>query len=144
MSADCRRVSSVDPTTVPQLRRSGVSALPGYRIPLDDADLRTASAVLLGCAAARAALPGEPGLSCPLRALTGVPCPLCGMTTSVTSSVELDLAGALAANPGGILLVLLAIAILLGPARRLIVPASVVYFGLAASWVWELQRFSIL
>ncbi len=116
----------------------------GHRIPLGDSDLRVASAVLLGGAAARAAIPGEPGLPCPLRALTGVPCPLCGMTTSVTSSVELDLAGAFAANPGGILLVVLALAILLGPARRLVVPVGVVYFGLAASWLWELQRFSIL
>ena len=115
----------------------------GYRIRFDDSDLRTASAALLGCAAARAALPGELGLPCPLRALTGVPCPLCGMTTSVTSSVELDVVGAFTANPGGIVLVILAIAILLGPARRLVVPAGVVYFALAASWVWELQRFSI-
>ncbi|MBA3376012.1 MAG: DUF2752 domain-containing protein [Actinobacteria bacterium] len=119
-------------------------AAPGHRIRFDDSDVRTASAVLLGLAAARAAIPGEPGLPCPLRALTGVPCPLCGMTTSVTSSVELDLAGALTANPGGVVLVILAVAILLGPARRLVVPASVVYFALAASWVWELQRFSIL
>ncbi|MBA3402472.1 MAG: DUF2752 domain-containing protein [Actinobacteria bacterium] len=121
-----------------------MNVVSGHRIPLDDGDLRAASAILLGCAAARAALPGEPGLPCPLRALTGVPCPLCGMTTSVTSSVELDLAGAFAANPGGILLVVLALAMLVGPARRLVVPVSVVYFGLAASWVWELQRFSIL
>ncbi|MGI8885876.1 MAG: DUF2752 domain-containing protein [Gaiellaceae bacterium] len=121
-----------------------MSAVAGYRIRLDDADVRTASAVLLGGAAVRAALPGEPGLPCPLRALTGVPCPLCGMTTSVTSSVELDLVGALAANPGGVILLILAVAILLGPARRLVVPVSVVYFALAASWVWELQRFSIL
>ncbi|MDQ3381597.1 MAG: DUF2752 domain-containing protein [Actinomycetota bacterium] len=121
-----------------------MSIASGYRVSLDDSDVRMASAVLLGCAAARAAIPGDLGLPCPLRALTGVPCPLCGMTTSVTSSVELDFAGALAANPGGVLLVILAIAILLGPARRLVVPVSVVYFGLAASWVWELQRFSIL
>jgi len=121
-----------------------VNVVPGYRIRLDDGDLRTASAVLLGCAVARAAIPGEPGLPCPLRALTGVPCPLCGMTTSVTSSVELDFTEAVAANPGGVVLVALAIAILVGPARRLVVPASVVYFALAASWMWELQRFSIL
>jgi len=137
-------MSRLEPAAVARLGQDDRRALPGYRIALDDGDLRTASAILLGCAAARAAIPGEPGLPCPLRALTGVPCPLCGMTTSVTSSVELDLADAVTANPAGVVLVLLAIAILLGPARRLVVPASVVYFALAASWVWELQRFSIL
>ncbi len=116
----------------------------GHRLRLDDGDLRAASAILLGGAAVSATIPGEHGLPCPLRALTGVPCPLCGMTTSVTSSVELDFGEAFAANPGGILLVVLALAILLGPARRLVVPVSAVYLGLAASWVWELQRFSIL
>ncbi len=121
-----------------------MSTVSGHRVSLDHSDVRVASAVLLGCAAARVAVPGDPGLPCPLRALTGVPCPLCGMTTSVTSSVELDLAGALAANPGGILLVILAIAILLGPARRLVVPVGVVYLALAASWIWQLQRFSTI
>jgi hypothetical protein len=118
--------------------------VPGYRIPLADRDLVTGSALLLGCAAARAALPGEPGLPCPLRELTGVPCPFCGMTTSVTSTVELDLAEAVAANPGGPVLIALAVAILVGPARRLAIPAGVVYLALTATWLWELHRFSIL
>lgn len=36
---------------------------------------------------------------CPLRLLTGVPCPLCGMTTGTVSLVRGDLAGAATANP---------------------------------------------
>ncbi len=119
-------------------------AIPGHPIRLDGSDFRTVSALLLGGAAVRAALPGHPGLPCPLRALTGVPCPLCGMTTSVTETVELDLAGGVAANPGGVVLVALAIAILLGPARRVVVRSSLVYFALAATWLWELHRFSIV
>jgi hypothetical protein len=121
-----------------------VSAFAGRPIPLDDRDLRTAAAALLGCAAARAALPGEPGLPCALRELTGVPCPLCGLTTSVTETVELDVGGAIAANPGGLVLVALGIAVLLGPGRRLVVSSGLVYFGLAAMWLWELNRFAVI
>jgi hypothetical protein len=114
------------------------------RIPLDDGDVRVAAAVLLGCAAARAAVPGDPGVGCPLRELTGVPCPFCGMTTSATAAVELDLGAAVAANPGGVALVVLAAAVLIGPGRRLVVRAGLVYFALAALWLWELNRVSII
>jgi len=118
--------------------------LTDHRIPLGDRDLRIASGLLLGCAALRAATPGEPGLPCGLRELTGIPCPFCGMTTSVTATVELDPVEAVAANPGGPVLVLLALGILLGPARRLAIRSSLVYFALAVMWLWELDRFSIL
>jgi Protein of unknown function (DUF2752) len=113
-------------------------------IRLDGSDIRVAAALLLGCAAARAALPGEPGLPCGLRALTGIPCPLCGMTTSVTDAVQLDLGGAVAANPGGVALVVLAIAIVLGPARRLAVRPGLLYCALAVTWLWELHRFDVV
>lgn len=113
-------------------------------IRLDDRDVRLASAALLAAAAVRAAAPGEHGLPCPLLRLTGIPCPLCGLTTSVTETVELELGAAVAANPGGVALVVLAIAIVLGPGRRLAVRPGLVYFGLAAMWLWELQRFAIV
>ena len=116
----------------------------GHAIRLDDADFRVAAAVMLGCGCVRALLPGEPGLPCPLRMLTGVPCPLCGLTTSVTDTIRLDVAGAVAANPGGVVLVVLAVALLAGPARRLVVRPGLLYVALAASWLWELHRFSIL
>jgi hypothetical protein len=66
------------------------------------------------------------------------------MTTSVTETVELDLGAALAASPGGIVLVALAVAVLAGPGRRLVVRTGLIYFGLAALWLWQLDRFSIL
>ncbi len=48
----------------------------------------------------QAALGGEGlPLPCPLRTLTGVPCPLCGMTTAATGLASGDLGAALAANP---------------------------------------------
>ena len=113
-------------------------------VSLGDRDVRVAAGILLGCAALRAAVPGEPGLPCPLRELTGVPCPLCGLTTSVTETVELDLGAALAASPGGVVLVALALAVLAGPGRRLVVRAGLIYFALAALWLWQLDRFSIV
>ncbi len=36
---------------------------------------------------------------CPLRWLTGVPCPLCGMTTAAVGLARGDLGAALSANP---------------------------------------------
>jgi hypothetical protein len=116
----------------------------GSRISLDDADVRVASALLLGAAAVRALLPGDHGIPCPLRTLTGVPCPLCGMTTSVTDAVELDLKDAVAANPAGLLLVGLAVAVVAGRARKVAIRSGLVYFALAAMWLWELHRFAVI
>lgn len=54
--------------------------------------------------AALAALPPL-GPLCPLRRLTGVPCPLCGTTTGVLALVRGDVAGSLAANPVALVVV---------------------------------------
>jgi hypothetical protein len=113
-------------------------------VSLGEGDVRVAAGVLLGCAVLRAAVPGDHGLPCPLRELTGVPCPLCGMTTSVTETVELDLGAAAAASPGGVLLVALAVAVVAGPGRRLVVRTGLIYLALAALWLWQLDRFSII
>ena len=39
--------------------------------------------------------PGLPGLSCPLRALTGVPCPTCFLTRATAAALSGDLSGSL-------------------------------------------------
>jgi hypothetical protein len=59
-----------------------------------------------GAAAAYQVALGGKGLwlPCPLRMLTGVPCPLCGMTTAATGLASGDLGAALAANPFVLLL----------------------------------------
>jgi hypothetical protein len=44
-------------------------------------------------------------LVCPLRALTDVPCPGCGMTSVASSLVHGDIVGALTTDPAGVVLV---------------------------------------
>ena len=98
---------------------------------------------MLGAAAVLPLLPGSPGLACPLRAMTGVPCPLCGMTTSVEHVVRLQLGEALAANPAGVAAVVVAVLLLVLRPRRLTVPSLVLPLGLAAMWAFELHRFGL-
>lgn len=114
------------------------------QLQLDVRDLRTASVVLLGAAAVVPVLPGHDELTCPLRAVTGIPCPLCGMTTSVTNAVRLDVHDAVAANPAGVVAIVAAILLLTLRPRRLALPATIVPVALAAMWVWQLVRFSII
>ncbi|MBI3256633.1 MAG: DUF2752 domain-containing protein [Actinobacteria bacterium] len=52
------------------------------------------------------------GLPCPLRTLTGIPCPFCGMTTASIHLVRGDLAGAAAANPLAILIAIFTLVML--------------------------------
>ena len=112
---------------------------------LDTRPLRWMGGAMLAAGALLPALPGNAGLPCPLRTLTGIPCPLCGMTTSVTATMRLRIVDALAANPGGVLLVALTIVLLLvRPARLPLPPTWVTVAVVALLWVWELQRFSIL
>ena len=89
-------------------------------------------------------LPGHSSISCPLRQLTGIPCPLCGMTTSVEDVVRLHVHAALAANPAGLLTVVAAIVLLVVRPRHLAVPALLPLLLLAGMWVFELHRFSII
>jgi hypothetical protein len=60
-------------------------------------DLRVAGLVAAGTAVAGSAL--ELGTLCPLRRATGVPCPLCGLTTGVWAAAHGDLPTAVASHP---------------------------------------------
>jgi hypothetical protein len=112
---------------------------------LDLSDVRGASLALLVAGAALPLLPGHAGLPCPLRTLTGVPCPLCGMTTSVEATVHGHPVAALGANPAGPFLVLAALVVLLRrPARPLRPPLVIVAAVLGAMWLFELHRVGIL
>jgi hypothetical protein len=99
---------------------------------------------MLGAGALLPILPGHPGIVCPLRATTGIPCPLCGMTTSVLATVHLRFEEALAANPAGIAAVAVAIALLALRPERLRIRAPLAYVTVVAMWLFELNRFSLL
>ncbi len=88
--------------------------------PLDRGARQLRLALGLGWPLAMAATPwwlgqGGPGLGCGFRALTGLPCPLCGGTHACAALVQGDLTAAWAANPGAVLL-LLWLALLAGQA----------------------------
>ncbi len=112
------------------------------RWEMDLAPLRRLGAAMLGLAALLPSLPHDPGLPCPLRTATGIPCPLCGMTTSVKAGMRLDLRAALAANPFGLAIIVAAVLILIRPAwRRVAIPASLVISAAIASELFQLHRF---
>jgi len=90
-------------------------------------------------------VPGHPGIACPLRTLTGVPCPFCGLTTSVEATMGGHLGRAFAANPFGIVAVAFAAALLARPKwDRLNLPLLVVAIGVLCSWLFELHRYHFL
>ncbi len=113
-------------------------------VTVDVSDARGAAVAMLG-AALVLPLTGHGGLPCPLRTLTGVPCPICGMTTSVEASVHAHPLAALAANPAGPLLTIAAAFLVVRPpSRAFAFPVVVVAAVLAALWLFELHRFSII
>jgi len=99
---------------------------------------------MLVLAAVLPALPLHPGVLCPLRTLTGVPCPMCGMTTSVEATVHLRLGDALGANPAGVLAVVVAVVLLVRRPATVPVWVPAILGGLAAMWLFELHRFAFI
>ena len=112
-------------------------------VALDLRHLRVAGAAMLGIAAVRPALPATDIVLCPLRRVTGVPCPFCGMTRAVTSAVHGDFAASLVFNPGGILLVVTAVLLLIAWRwRRVTVPMWVVFTFFAVLWAYQMFKYA--
>jgi len=91
----------------------------------------------------------DPGVLCPLRALTGVPCPLCGSTTAFIEAGSGDVTGAFAAQPVTAVAAGAAVAAPLTVAglwRRLSPRWRITLIALVAlgSWVYQLHRFGWL
>ena len=137
--------------------RSSTPARAGLRSSASRVALGVVAAVTL----AHLTIPGRPATVCPLRAFTGVPCPICGGTTAAVRIGHADLVGALRANP---FVVLGALIVALLPAlaalrrsrpwsagwrgdRRQLPPRALLAlaaFAVAGSEIWQLFRFSII
>lgn len=78
-----------------------------------------------------------------IRAMTGVPCPFCGMTRGVTDAVHGDFGGAAFLNPGSLFLVLSAVVLLVAWRRRTATfPAWLPYALVAALWGFQLFKYA--
>jgi Protein of unknown function (DUF2752) len=105
--------------------------------------LRTFGAGMLAVAAVRPLLPVEVVPPCPLRTLTGVPCPLCGMTRGVTAAVHGQIGHALFLNPGSVAAVILAIVALFAwRTQRVTVRVWMIVAVLGLLWSWQLFKYA--
>ena len=110
---------------------------------IDLKPLRAGAVAMLPLAAVRPLLPIWPVPPCPLRTVTGVPCPFCGMTRGVTALVHGQLSSAFSYNPGAFLVVAMAIVLLVAWRwQRVRIPVWAVFVFFAALWAFQLFKYS--
>ncbi len=110
---------------------------------IDLREMRIAGAAMLGVAAVRPLIPFEFVPPCPLKTVTGIPCPMCGMTRGVTSLVHGDFAHALLMNPASFLAVALVLLVILQwRTRKIVIPVWLIAVVLALMWSWQLFKYA--
>jgi predicted ABC-type sugar transport system permease subunit len=129
---------------------------PASRAGLRTSGQRVAFGAVAALAVANLHVPGRPATLCPLRALTGIPCPFCGGTTAAVQLGRFDLLGALRANPVvvlGALVVAATPAVIAFRTSRHVArwpalsPRTIrvaITIAVVFSEVWQLFRFGIL
>ena len=108
-------------------------------VAFDASTARFSGAALAAGGVLWAATPIHPPLVCPLRALTGIPCPVCGMTRAVTAAMRGDLWASLRYQPAGIVLLVIGLFMVTRRSRDPVrVPVWIILSGLALMWAWNL------
>jgi len=108
-------------------------------VAFDARTARLSGAALAAGGLLWAATPIHPPLACPLRSLTGIPCPVCGMTRAVTAAMRGDLWASLRYQPAGIVLLAIGLFMLARRSRDPVrVPVWMILSGLALMWAWNL------
>jgi hypothetical protein len=115
----------------------------GGKTRFDLREVRMAGAAMLGIAAVRPLVPFEFVPPCPLKTVTGIPCPMCGMTRGVTALVHGDFARALLMNPASYLFVALALLLLVQwRTKKVVVPVWLIVTVMALMWTWQLFKYA--
>jgi hypothetical protein len=115
----------------------------GSSLAIDLKPLRVAGAGMLAVAAVRPWLPATIGPPCPLRTVTGIPCPFCGMTRGVTAIVHGNFSAAFGFNPGAFLVVAMALVLLVAWRwQRVRIPMWAVFVFFAALWSFQLFKYA--
>jgi Protein of unknown function (DUF2752) len=110
---------------------------------VDLGPLRLAGLALVPAALLVNAVPVDVVPACPLRTLTGIPCPLCGSTRGVIAAVHGQLGHALELNPASLLVLALAAILVLGwRVERMRIPVWGIVAVFAVLWSYQLFKYS--
>jgi len=105
--------------------------------------LRLAAVALVPAAFVVNRLPIDVVPRCPLRTLTGVPCPLCGSTRGVIAAMHGHFAHALELNPASLLVLVLAAMLVLGwRLERVRIPVWAIVAVFAVLWSYQLFKYA--